>query len=142
MNVNLPGGIETTMADSRVVFASKAFPCTAVQRVMVQEGSGWTLPAAGRSSPHSRPAWTRRLSCCTATPRDRKAHHGGRERDRAGGGGRPRRRRPAGVHRAGRQLPGRPGTSHSGRNRRHPRPRADRSRGLEVRALTGGGRTN
>jgi diaminopimelate decarboxylase len=35
-------------SNSRVVFASKAFPCTAVQRVMVQEGlgldvAGWPL---------------------------------------------------------------------------------------------------
>src|SRR5436190_14851207 len=32
---------------SRVVFASKAFPCTAVQRVMVQEGLGLDVAGAG-----------------------------------------------------------------------------------------------
>jgi diaminopimelate decarboxylase len=33
--------------DSRVVFASKAFPCTAVQRVMVQEGVGLDVAGGG-----------------------------------------------------------------------------------------------
>jgi diaminopimelate decarboxylase len=32
---------------SRVVFASKAFPCTAVQRVMVEEGSGLDVAGGG-----------------------------------------------------------------------------------------------
>ena len=32
---------------SRVVFASKAFPCTAVQRVMVEEGLGLDVAGAG-----------------------------------------------------------------------------------------------
>jgi diaminopimelate decarboxylase len=34
-------------SDSRVVFASKAFPCTAVQRVMVQEGLGLDVAGGG-----------------------------------------------------------------------------------------------
>jgi diaminopimelate decarboxylase len=34
-------------ANSRVVFASKAFPCTAVQRVMVQEGLGLDVAGGG-----------------------------------------------------------------------------------------------
>src|SRR3954471_22890268 len=34
-------------ARSRVVFASKAFPCTAVQRVMVEEGLGLDVAGAG-----------------------------------------------------------------------------------------------
>jgi diaminopimelate decarboxylase len=33
--------------DARVVFASKAFPCTAVQRVMVQEGLGLDVAGGG-----------------------------------------------------------------------------------------------
>jgi diaminopimelate decarboxylase len=33
--------------DSRVVFASKAFPCTAVQRVMVEEGLGLDVAGGG-----------------------------------------------------------------------------------------------
>jgi diaminopimelate decarboxylase len=34
-------------SDSRVVFASKAFPCTAVQRVMVEEGVGLDVAGGG-----------------------------------------------------------------------------------------------
>ena len=34
---------------SRVVFASKAFPCTAVQRLMVEEGLGLDVAGAARS---------------------------------------------------------------------------------------------
>ena len=40
--------------NARVVFASKAFPCTAVQRVMVQEGLGLDVAGAARSLPLSR----------------------------------------------------------------------------------------
>ena len=53
---------------SRVVFASKAFPCTAVQRVMVDEGLGLDVAGAARSSPRARPAPTPRCSSSTATP--------------------------------------------------------------------------
>ena len=54
---------------SDLAFASKSFPCTAVQRVMVEEACTSTSRAAARSSPRSRraripPGW-----CCTATPR-------------------------------------------------------------------------
>src|SRR3954451_7043938 len=35
------------LPNSRVVFASKAFPCTAVQRVMVQEGLGLDVAGGG-----------------------------------------------------------------------------------------------
>src|SRR5215212_11478291 len=34
-------------SNSRVVFASKAFPCTAVQRVMVQQGLGLDVAGGG-----------------------------------------------------------------------------------------------
>jgi diaminopimelate decarboxylase len=34
-------------SNARVVFASKAFPCTAVQRVMVQEGLGLDVAGGG-----------------------------------------------------------------------------------------------
>ena len=38
------GALAARWAKSRVVFASKAFPCTAVQRVMVEEGNtSWRL---------------------------------------------------------------------------------------------------
>jgi diaminopimelate decarboxylase len=40
-------GLEARWPDARVVFASKAFPCTAVQRVMVQEGLGLDVAGGG-----------------------------------------------------------------------------------------------
>jgi diaminopimelate decarboxylase len=39
--------LSSRWSDSRVVFASKAFPCTAVQRVMVQEGLGLDVAGGG-----------------------------------------------------------------------------------------------
>ncbi|MGH8892658.1 MAG: diaminopimelate decarboxylase [Actinomycetes bacterium] len=40
-------GLRARWTSSRVVFASKAFPCTAVQRVMVEEGLGLDVAGAG-----------------------------------------------------------------------------------------------
>jgi diaminopimelate decarboxylase len=40
-------GLAARWPDTRVVFASKAFPCTAVQRVMVQEGVGLDVAGGG-----------------------------------------------------------------------------------------------
>ncbi|MDX6296344.1 MAG: diaminopimelate decarboxylase [Nocardioidaceae bacterium] len=40
-------GLASRWAKSRVVFASKAFPCTAVQRVMVEEGLGLDVAGGG-----------------------------------------------------------------------------------------------
>ena len=40
-------GLAARWPRSRVVFASKAFPCTAVQRVMVEEGLGLDVAGAG-----------------------------------------------------------------------------------------------
>jgi diaminopimelate decarboxylase len=40
-------GMASRWPSSRVVFASKAFPCTAVQRVMVEEGLGLDVAGAG-----------------------------------------------------------------------------------------------
>ena len=40
-------GLTARWANSRVVFASKAFPCTAVQRVMVEEGVGLDVAGGG-----------------------------------------------------------------------------------------------
>jgi diaminopimelate decarboxylase len=40
-------GLASRWPGSRVVFASKAFPCTAVQRVMVEEGLGLDVAGAG-----------------------------------------------------------------------------------------------
>ena len=39
--------LKVRWANSRVVFASKAFPCTAVQRVMVEEGLGLDVAGGG-----------------------------------------------------------------------------------------------
>jgi len=39
--------LSSRWSDSRVVFASKAFPCTAVQRVMVEEGVGLDVAGGG-----------------------------------------------------------------------------------------------
>jgi diaminopimelate decarboxylase len=41
------GELSTRWGNSRVVFASKAFPCTAVQRVMVEEGLGLDVAGGG-----------------------------------------------------------------------------------------------
>jgi diaminopimelate decarboxylase len=54
--------------DSRVVFASKALPCTVVQRLMVSEGLWIDVAGGGGSSPRWPPAPIRRHWCCTATP--------------------------------------------------------------------------
>src|SRR4051794_27962742 len=40
-------GLAARWPRSRVVFASKAFPCTAVQRVMVEEGLGLDVAGGG-----------------------------------------------------------------------------------------------
>jgi diaminopimelate decarboxylase len=40
-------GLAERWPDSRVVFASKAFPCTAIQRVMVSEGLGLDVAGGG-----------------------------------------------------------------------------------------------
>src|SRR5690242_7421845 len=40
-------GLASRWSRSRVVFASKAFPCTAVQRVMVEEGLGLDVAGGG-----------------------------------------------------------------------------------------------
>jgi diaminopimelate decarboxylase len=40
-------GLAARWPSSRVVFASKAFPCTAVQRVMVEEGLGLDVAGGG-----------------------------------------------------------------------------------------------
>ena len=42
-------GFRTLWSDTDVAFASKAFPCSAVQRVMAEEGCFWMSPGAVRS---------------------------------------------------------------------------------------------
>jgi diaminopimelate decarboxylase len=55
--------------DSLAVFASKAFPCTAVLRAVAEEGLGCDVAGAGELVHASRPASTLRASTCTATRR-------------------------------------------------------------------------
>src|SRR3954466_2670812 len=45
------GALTSRWPRSRVVFASKAFPCTAVQRVMVEEGLGLDVAGGGGKVP-------------------------------------------------------------------------------------------
>jgi len=61
--------LSTRWPNSRVVFASKAFPCTAVQRVMVEEGLGLDVAGGGEILTALKAGWIRRGSSCTATPR-------------------------------------------------------------------------
>lgn len=51
-----------------VAFASKSFPCTAVQRVMAHEGLHLDVAGGGEIGPPSRRASTRPGFCCTVTP--------------------------------------------------------------------------
>ena len=77
--------------DSRVVFASKAFPCTAVQRVMVQEGLGLDVAGGGEIRTALKagvdPA---RIVLHGNAKSDRRAHTGRAARYRARGGRRAR----------------------------------------------------
>ena len=76
---------------SRVVFASKAFPCTAVQRVMVQEGLGLDVAGGGEIRTALKagvdPA---RIVLHGNAKSDRRAHTGRAARYRACGGRRAR----------------------------------------------------
>ena len=134
-------GLAARWPRSRVVFASKAFPCTAVQRVMVEEGLGLDVAGGGEIvtalEGRRRPGADRAARQREERRRDRD---GRRARHRASSWsttattstGSRRRCRPA---RAGRAR-----ARHPGRHRRHARARADRARGLEVRARPGGRR--
>ena len=61
-------GLAARWPRSRVVFASKAFPCTAVQRVMVEEGLGLDVAGGGEILGALKAGVDPRLSSCTATP--------------------------------------------------------------------------
>ena len=86
---------------SRVVFASKAFPCTAVQRVMVEEGLG---PRRRRRRRDRHRAEGRRGPGAARPARQRQERRGDRDgrraRDRPGRRRQRRRRRPARGDRA------------------------------------------
>ena len=84
---------------TEVAFASKAFPCTAIQRLMSQEGLLLDVAGGERSSPRWPRAPIRPECCCTVTPNRRGVGTGRRQRHWSGGGGQLRRHRPAGAHR-------------------------------------------
>ena len=119
------------MGDGEVVFASKAFPCTAVLRVFDEEGlsvdvaSGGELALARRAGFERRPDHPARQREVRARAARRRREAGARivvdnfdeldKLERARGAGRG-------------DDPG-----HAGRRRRHARRDPDRPRGLEVR---------
>ena len=122
-------------ANSRVVFASKAFPCTAVQRVMVEEGLGLDVAGGGEILTAVKAGVDPGADRAARQREERRGdRHRGRARRRPGRGRQRRRRRPARGDGSGRPHPGRAGADHPGRHRRHARARAHRPRGLEVRA--------
>ena len=123
---------------SRVVFASKAFPCTAVQRVMVEEGLGLDVAGGGE------------ILTALKAGVDPGADRAARQRqDRRGDRARGRARRrlvvvdnsddvdrleatvPDG------RTPGRAGAHHPRGHGGHARARPHRARGFEVRPGTG-----
>ena len=120
------------MGDGEVVFASKAFPCTAVLRVFERGGPGGRRRVGRRARagaegrlqrPPDHPARQRQVRA--------RAARGGR------GGRADRRRQLRRDRQAG--AAGRAGRGddprHAGRRRRHARRDPDRPRGLEVRLL-------
>ena len=125
--------------NSRVVFASKAFPCTAMQRVMVQEGLGLDVAGGGEILTalkagvdpalivlHGNAKSTEEITMAVENGVGLVVVDGPDDVDRL-----------EAIVPAGRD-PGRPGPDHPRRHRRHPRARADRARGLEVRPGAGG----
>ena len=82
---------------SRVVFASKAFPCTAVQRVMVEEGLGLDVAGGGEIVTAIKAGADPALLVLHGNAKTRRRDRdGGRARDR------PRRRRQRGRRRPAR----------------------------------------
>ena len=121
---------------SRVVFASKAFPCTAVQRVMVEEGLGLDVAGGGEILTALKAGVDPALIVLHGNAKSDEEIAMAVEHgvglvvvDGADDVDRLEAIVPAGAH------PGRAGPDHPRRHRRHPRARADRARGLEVRAV-------
>ena len=119
---------------ARAVFASKAFPCTAVQRVMVQEGLGLDVAGGGEILTalkagidpslivlHGNAKTTEEITMAVENGIGLVVVDGPDDVDRLEAIG------------ADWTRPGRLGTRHSGRHCRHPRSRADRARRVEVR---------
>ena len=116
------------------MFASKAFPCTAVQRVMVEEGLGLDVAGGGEILTALKAGVDPALIVLHGNAKSDEeiamaVEHGiglvvvdnSDDVDRL-----EATVRPVGA--------GRAGADHPGRHRRHPRARADRPRGIEVRA--------
>ena len=120
--------------NSRVVFASKAFPCTAVQRVMVEEGLGLDVAGGGEIRTALKAGVDPALIVLHGNAKSVDELDVGRAaRDRARGGRRARRRRPARGARPTRRQPGRARAGDPRRHSRRARARHDRARGLQVR---------
>ena len=102
--------------DFEVVFASKAFPCTAIYRLLWEEGIGCDVAGGGELALALRRASIRSGSTCTATPRPRAEIEQALEARR-----RHRRDRQPARHRAARAARARPG-------RAPARPPAHRAR--------------
>ena len=127
---------------SRVVFASKAFPCTAVQRVMVEEGLG--LDVAGRRRDRHR-ARGRRGPGAAGAARQRQERRGDRDGVPSTGSGSSSSTTP--TTSTGSRRPSPAGRTQDvlvrvipGVEAADARERPDRARGLQVRAGAGRGR--
>ena len=123
---------------SRVVFASKAFPCTAVQRVMVEEGLGLDVAGGGEILTAIKAGVDPALIVLHGNAKSDEeialaVEHGVGlvVVDNSDDVDRLEATVPAG------RAPGRAGSDHPRRHRRHARPCAHRSRGFEVRASPG-----
>jgi diaminopimelate decarboxylase len=73
-------------SNSRVVFASKAFPCTAVQRVMVPEGLGLDVAGGGEILTALRAGVDPALIVLQVTPKPPKRSPWRSRTHRSGGG--------------------------------------------------------
>ena len=128
--------------DYDVLFASKAFPCTAVYRVLAEEGLACDVASGGELSLALR-GGLRPGADLLARQRQigRRAARGARRRRGPRRARLLRRVRSAGADRrpsVGR-TPGGADPRHARRGRRHPPRDLDRPGGLEVRLLAGGG---
>ena len=128
---------------SRVVFASKAFPCTAVQRVMVEEGLGLDVAGGGEIVTALKAGADPALLVLHGNAKSDEEIAMAVEHgiglvvvDNADDVDRLEATVPGGPR------AGRAGARHPGRHGRHPRARAHRPRGLEVRAGAGRGRAS